>query len=264
MPNSLTISQLEKESTAGLNYSGVIEIPYSEFRELVLNNDDQLRRDIFEGKVFVVKGVYSVEELTNLRKAIHKYGQNTPPSFHKIQGKCPNFHNINEGNPLYKVLMRIHSYHFFDWNNDPVDIFRQVSDPLEVYETLCEYESGTIINNTWDDDVVPRLQIHHYPLGGGHTQMHRDPTNLVKVTWITMMTKRGVDYHTGGLYLLDLFGNKFYPEMELDLDVGDTIVFYPPLIHGVDAIDSEASSEWDSINGRWALIFNNLPVVPAN
>ena len=61
MPNPLTISQLEKESTAGLNYSGVIEIPYSEFRELVLNNDDQLRRDIFEGKVFVVKMVLNLQ-----------------------------------------------------------------------------------------------------------------------------------------------------------------------------------------------------------
>ena len=160
--------------------------------------------------------------------------------------------------------MRIHSYHFFGWNNDPVDIFQQVSDPLEVYETLCEYEPGTIVNNTWDDDVVPRLQIHHYPIGGGHTQMHRDPTDLVKVAWITMMTKRGVDYHTGGLYFLDLFGDKFYPEMELNLDVGDTIVSYPPLLHGVDAIDSANSSGWDSINGRWALIFNNLPVAPAN
>ena len=75
-----------------------------------------------------------------------------------------------------------------------------------------------------------------------------------------MMTKRGVDYQNGGLYLLNMSGDKFHPEMSLDLEVGDTVVFYPNLLHGVDAIDVGQSSDWESDNGRWALIFNNLPV----
>jgi len=261
--HGLTISQLEKESTPNLHYSGVSEIYYSDFRERVLGHDSQIRRDLFEGKIFIVRSVHPTEEIVELRKATHDYGQTAPPSFHKIQGNCPNFHNVNEENPLYKVLMRIHSYHFFRWNSEPFDIFPDVLGPLQVYETLNEYDPEKIISNTCDDNVVPRVQIHHYPLGGGHTQMHRDPTNLVKVAWVTMMSKRGEDYQTGGLYFLDLFGEKFHPETDLELNIGDTVVFYPPLIHGVDAIDPEQSSEWDSDNGRWSLILNNLPVAKA-
>ena len=75
-----------------------------------------------------------------------------------------------------------------------------------------------------------------------------------------MMTKRGVDYESGGLYFLDISGSKFYPEMSLDINEGDIVVFYPQLVHGVDAINAGQTSAWASENGRWTLFFNNRPV----
>ena len=260
MTQALTISQLEKESRANMHYSGVVDIPFSEFRNRVLAHDNEIYQELFDGKVFILRSTHSEEQMVKLKKIIHEFGQSTPECFYKIQGDCPNFHVTNQDNPLYKVLMSIHSYHFFSWNDSPINIFGDVSEALEVYETLCEYDPREILRNTCDDDVVARIQIHHYPTGGGHTQMHIDPTTFVKVAWITMMTKRGVDYENGGLYVLDISGNKFYPELSLDLNIGDTVVLYPQMIHGVDAIDAGHTSEWASDNGRWALIFNNLPV----
>jgi len=266
MTQAMTISQLEKASKSdgsfsdlsSLYYSGVVEVPFAEFRNRVLNHDDEIYKDIYEGKVFILKDAFPKEEVHKLRKVIHQFGQTTPPSFHKILGNCPNFHNINEENTRYNVLMRVHSYHFFSWNDYPVDMNQYVFKALEVYETLCEQDPAKIIYNTCEDDIVTRIQVHHYPLGGGHTQLHRDPTELVKVAMIMMMTKVGVDYESGGLYFLDMFGDKFYPEPSLD--VGDIVVFYPRLLHGVEAVDAGKTSEWDSENGRWTLLFNNRPI----
>jgi hypothetical protein len=262
MAKTLTISQLEKQASAKLHYTGVVDLSFADFRKRVLAHEDEIFSDLFGGKVFILRNTHSKEQLVKQKNIIHEFGLNTPAVFHKIHGDCPNFHVINEGNPLYNVLMRIHSYHFFSWNDNPINMFPDVREALEVYETLCEYEPTEILSNTCDNDVVARLQIHHYPTGGGHTQIHTDPTDLVKVAWITMMTKRGVDYESGGLYLLDISGNKFYPETSSDLNIGDTVTFYPKLAHGVDAIDAGETSEWESDKGRWAMIFNNLPVSP--
>jgi len=87
--HGLTISQLEKESTPNLHYSGVSEIYYSDFRERVLGHDSQIRRDLFEGKIFIVRSVHPTEEIVELRKATHDYGQTAPPSFHKFKGIVP-------------------------------------------------------------------------------------------------------------------------------------------------------------------------------
>ena len=121
MTQALTISQLEKAAesdgsysgVSNLYYSGVVETSFSEFRKRVLDHDDAVYSDLFGGKVFILKDAYPKEEVFKLRRAIHEFGQSTPSSFHKIQGDVPNFHNINEANTLYKILMRVHSYHFF-------------------------------------------------------------------------------------------------------------------------------------------------------
>jgi len=267
MTQALTISQLEKTSetdgsyagVSNLYYTSVEEVPFAEFRKRVLSHDDTVYSDLFGGKVFILKNAYPKEEITKLRTAIHEFGQSTPQSFHKVQGNCPNFHTINEENTNYNILMRVHTYHFFGWNDNPVDIIKYLYESIEVYETLTEQDPSKIINNTCDDDVVVRMQAHHYPLGGGHTQLHRDTTEVIKVAMIMMMTKCGEDYESGGLYFLDMFGEKFHPESLLD--VGDIVVFYPMLLHGVEPVDTGKTSEWSSEAGRWTIIFNNRPVV---
>jgi len=260
MAQALTISQLEEKSGYNLYYSGVVDIEFAEFQKGVLSHDGEINKNLFEGKVYVVRNARLKENLGKLKNTVYQLGQDTPAMFHKIEDDCPNFHVVNEENPLYKLLMRVHTYHFFNWNEGPTDIFEMVSEELEVYETLCEQDPSKILRNTCADDMVARLQVHHYPRGGGHTQMHTDPTKLVKVAWVMMMTKLGVEYQSGGLYFMDLFGNKFYPENSLDIEVGDSIVFYPAMLHGVDPVDTGGEPEWESDSGRWNLIFNNLPV----
>ena len=45
--------------------------------------------------------------------------------------------------------------------------------------------------------------------------------------------------------------------MEDYLDIGDMVMFYPTLKHGVMTIDPDLSSDWSSPQGRWLLAFNS-------
>ena len=57
------------------------------------------------------------------------------------------------------------------------------------------------------------------------------------------------DYSQGGLYFLSSKREK--TSIEKKLEMGDVVLFYPSLFHGMDTIDPLQKSDWDSINGRW-------------
>jgi len=257
MTQAISLSNLETTLEHNIHYSGVVETDFPTFQKRVLAADPQMYRDLYLGKIFIVRNAYPKDQILELRTAIHAFGQVTPTSFHQVNCRCPNFHTINDEVDKYKVLMRVHSYHFFSWNKEPVDIFSMFRDTLVLFETLSEQDPAEVLYNTTDDDLIVRLQIHHYPPGGGHTQMHTDPTVYVKVAMLVFLSKLGEDYKEGGLYFFDLFGEKYYPER--DLEIGDLVVFYPKLAHGVDAIDTDREIDWNSDVGRWTLLFNNRP-----
>ena len=69
------------------------------------------------------------------------------------------------------------------------------------------------------------------------------------------MSQRGKDYQSGGFYLVDDSGRQL--DMEDYLDIGDMIMFYPTLLHGVRTIDPDLPKDWSSPQGRWLLAFNS-------
>ena len=65
------------------------------------------------------------------------------------------------------------------------------------------------------------------------------------------MSKRGIDYKSGGFYFKKS-ENKII-NLEDKIDEGDAVIFYGSLAHGVEIIDPDKKLSWTSNEGRWFL-----------
>jgi len=63
------------------------------------------------------------------------------------------------------------------------------------------------------------------------------------------MSKIGNDFNNGGFYFKKKNKKKF--NIENRLDIGDAVIFYGSIIHGVDKVDPKSKLNWKSDNGRW-------------
>jgi hypothetical protein len=105
-------------------------------------------------------------------------------------------------------------------------------------------------------------RMHHYPQGGGHMAAHRDtlfPGLLknFKIPFIQIMvtlTSRGADFHTGGCYVVNSFGQKIF--FETSNNAGTLVIFDGATIHGVDDVDPTELLDFSSFKGRKALFVN--------
>ena len=74
------------------------------------------------------------------------------------------------------------------------------------------------------------------------------------------MSEFGTDYTDGGFYALDKFGNKRNFDREVAL--GDMILFYPGMGHGVDPIKAKNLNNVNELkNGRY---FFNMSLVQSH
>jgi hypothetical protein len=85
-------------------------------------------------------------------------------------------------------------------------------------------------------------RIHHYPIGGGFMSPHRDYilTNYAREQGLDFyqvvlnLSKKGVDYHQGGAYVIH---NKEKINLDDFSDYGDLIIYDGASFHGVEEID---------------------------
>ena len=63
------------------------------------------------------------------------------------------------------------------------------------------------------------------------------------------MSKIGVDFNSGGFYFRDKQNKKV--NIKKQLEIGDSVIFYGSVIHGVDVVDRHAKLNWKSYDSRW-------------
>ena len=130
----------------------------------------------------------------------------------------------------------------------------------KLYQFINGYEPRQFNEqNLSSTELVNRLQIHHYPSGGGYMSYHTDPDVYLKTIAITYMSEYGKDYKSGGLYLQNHKSDKI--QVDSVTNVGDMVFVYPTMLHGCAPIDKEESLNWQSIKGRWLFLFNTLQKV---
>ncbi|MZH03552.1 MAG: hypothetical protein F3745_09220 [Nitrospinae bacterium] len=256
MGNVKEVVSLETTQAPVARMNSVQEIAFPDFRKKVLSDAPGIRQSIGSGMVYIVKGALPEKELRDLRKRVHQRGLTTESTFHKILEGTPNFHQVVDEIRLYKILMRSHNYHFFYWNEDPLNVFSVFSETLGLFQRINGYQPNHFVNKTPKDLLVSRFQIHHYPSGGGYMSEHSDPVKHVKTIMVTCMSRFGVDYFTEGLYLYDKENKKV--SMDSRLEVGDMVLACPAIMHGCNPIDPDEKLDWASEKGRWMVLFNNL------
>ena len=208
---------------------------------------------LYAGDVYIVKGAFDKDWMTELKRKAFEYGRSSPSSFHKMLEGSPDFHRIIdlETGKNYSFRVCKHSSFFYPWNNDPLGVFPAVYARWRVIKLLMGLSGTAYETSTPKDGVVDRIQLAQYPSSIGYLEPHSDPYKHQRLFFSGYMTKRGVDYQGGGFYLVGK--NDEVVEAEDGIDVGDIGIGYATVYHGVAPCNRDKSPDWNTMDGRWFL-----------
>lgn len=228
----------------------VIEAVASEDLDALSN----MIREMYSGTAFIVRNAAPPDLKTVMLDLARFYEDRYPHGFFKMIESCPNFHRtIDEDITMKYSLYAIkHSYYFYNWNihNQIEELFKNGVYRFWRYVKILAGNQATAFEfNTPKDGQIDRLQIVKYPRGGGELREHVDPRKNQRVVSGLIMSKRGIDYDTGGFYFRDR--SDAVLNIEDQLHVGDSVMFYGSISHGVQPIDIDKPLDWSFDTGRW-------------
>ncbi len=213
-----------------------------------------LAKKMYNGEAFILRKAAN----KNLKKIIINlakyYDKKQRPSFHKMLDGTPNFHRIIDKKitKKYSLYAIKHSYFFYNWNiknklekNFKKGVYRH----WRYVKFLAGNNKFEFEKNIPSQNQIDRLQIVNYPLGGGELRDHVDPRKNQRVVSGLIMSKKGVDFKSGGFYFRDKNNKKL--NIEDNLEIGDSVIFYGSIVHGVEAVDKDKKLNWKSYDGRW-------------
>ena len=140
--------------------------------------------------------------------------------------------------------------------SDKLNVYGEVLKVFKKLKILNGLKEDEITSNTPKKGIVERLHVIHYPLGGGEISKHTDPVNISVINHGIFGSEFGSDYDTGGFYVVNSDGKKI--EIDKEVKQGDSVIFFPGLIHGVDPIFLEKKLDTGSKFGRWYFNFQNI------
>lgn len=248
----------EDPKTQPLYARKLVEMDYAEFAAKVREEEPGFVREIVEslysGDIYLLKNGFPKKFMQDLLDETDVIWKQTPSSFHKMLEGCPNFHRIQDEETAKNYVFQSvrHSYYWFHWNPDPFsfDSIAPIMERWRIFKYVGGYRYDEYEKNTPKDGIVDRFQVARY-LPGGRSETHSDPYQNQRTFISAYMSKRGVDYDTGGFYVVGP-GNKKI-DVEDRIDVGDIGIGYATVMHGVAEIDSGRTQDWNQKNGRWWL-----------
>ncbi len=266
MSSSLIKAIWEKNENRYKLPSRCREIIISDFEEIKLKieNEDQdyletLINNIYQGDFYILKNSFSKKFMEDLKIKTFNYFKNKDSEFHKMLEGTPDFHRkIDlEIGKKYSIKSCKHSFYFYPWNNDPLEIFESIYEKWRILKLLMGLNPKEYEKNTPKDGVVDRVQVVQYPSKIGYLEPHLDPHVHQRLIISGYMSKQGVDFNGLGFYLIDK-KNKII-EVEHLIDTGDLGIGSSSVYHGVAPVNPEKLPNWDDINdGRWFLsLFSN-------
>jgi hypothetical protein len=215
----------------------------SNMQEIISNNG-----------VVVIKQFLSPDKARLVRKAALRFATGIPSQNPVIEvGVTRNYWRFDNNPEKSSIKSIANQYRAFYWNEDPfcgalqllkrLARFRNVFSGLRENFALEQPEDGYI--------SVPTLV--NYPQGGGYLQTHRDPESAQKAVLMIKMSKQGIDYKEGGLYIENGSDNN---RVMLDqyLDPGDLYIIRPSCRHGVAPIDPSCAIDLKDDSGRWMMM----------
>lgn len=220
----------------------------------VFANISRIKMMINDNKAVIIKSMAQKNLLKEIRQYLFNVGTNSLPAYHAIDKKIPDHHLILRNHPDSQIKSYAHKFYFYPWNQNIFDFFSVFKNVFAIKNLLSDLDAGTFSNSTpLDSDYVWRCLFHHYPTGGGFIAKHADTVGEHQhVTAIVALSKKGVDFTEGGLYVMDDKENKIHIDDELD--EGDVLFFNPEIEHGVDDISGNKNLGFLDQEGRWIMI----------
>lgn len=214
----------------------------------------QVRDDIAAGDIYIARRQLDARLLQDIRGYLEGVGRGSLPNYVPIEAGAPNFHRMNRNDSRAYVKGCFHQFVFFPWNQDPFDLFTACAPIYHLKNRLSGLPAERFLGPQPQEGCTARLAFQVYPRGGGFLTRHADPVDYHQLTVpIMQMTRKGVDFETGGLFVQMSDGR----DLVIDdiAEPGDVIYFNAACPHGVAPIDPHAPMRWTTFGGRWMLLF---------
>ena len=244
--------QLEDTFPRPNRFRNLITLSYEELKYRVENNIAlSMIHSLYLGDAYLIKNGFPQEFMFRLQQEVHEYCKEHPSEFYKMLEGTPDFHRqIDlETGKNYSIASCKHSCYFYRWNNDPLNVYETIDERWRILKVLMGLQYNEYENNTPKDGVVDRIQIVRYPPSLGYLEPHTDAYEHQRLIFSGYMSKRDLDFHGGGFYLINSENEVI--NIEDKIDVGDFLFCYASVYHGVAPCEGEC--DWDKDDGRWFL-----------
>ena len=248
----------EKNNNYPSRANNIKVVDYKDFEKNVTEEKESFVLDIvnslYSGDIYILKGAYTKEFMNSLRVRTFDYFKDKPSEFHKMLEGCPDFHRKIDIETGKKYALRLckHSFYFYPWNSDPLNIFNPIYKRWRVIKKLMGMNPKAFEQNTPKDGVIDRIQIVQYPSKFGYLEPHIDPHKHQRLFHSAYMSKRGVDFEGLGFYTIGK--NNEIIEVEDQIDIGDIGIGCATVYHGVAPVNVDKDPNWSDVNdGRWFL-----------
>ncbi len=234
---------------------------YKEFIDNLKNEKFVLQtiQQLSEGVIFIIKNSFDIKFIENTKNTLSKFFKEDYSINPKMIDGIKNGHYIsnNLSESGYRTVDK--SFYFFSWNEDKSGIYSNFINIYKPFKVLNGLKDDEFSNNIPSDGIIERLHVINYPIGSGEISEHFDPINISVMNFGIYGTEYGVDYSSGGFYVMD--NKKKLINLDKFIRKTDIVVFFPGLIHCVKPISKPQNLEKNSYEGRW---FFNINLVESH
>lgn len=235
----------------------ITETARQDFIDLVYSRPREFMERINAPEAFVVKTFYDPSEIRRLRDAAFRAGMTSEASWHPLHDDCPDYHRLHDNYPKAHVKQKMHAFYYHGWYSHNEAKFDFFSEIFEMKNFLAGFPKKEFLGNIPSDHFIARVNIHHYPRGGGYQAEHIDPVGKhAQIQTLVAASEFGRDYTKGGVFARSAAeAQKYY--VDPYMKPGDLLVMSPGIHHGVDPVDPDVAYDWQNNSGRWMI----LPII---
>jgi hypothetical protein len=211
----------------------------------------QIARLLAEGRIVILKDVFSPDLLLKYRSAVTHWRDSVAPFPHgQTPGSQPelNYHRGDTGAFKSAIAHIFHQYCFNKIDQLPEYVGRPTQWIADSVLGLQNAVAGTHFDVSLRG---MRVKVLHYPAGGGFLTGHEHPLEPHRVGVITSLARIGEDFRRGGTSFQTPFGRV---DTTAQHDIGDIILFRYDLPHAVLPVDEGREINWNSQAGKWSFV----------